>query len=201
MLRFLPSDKLDINLAVDLSHSDDDPNVDTQISPINNATDNPYDANVVFRRYGIHYNDARMLTGDPYTNYATFADPVHGQTYPRNAVMDSGGVSLVVSYAISDNVGAKLILADRGYDSEFTNDSDRTPFGITQTHYIQNHDEEQIELQFNGAAGANDRLGWTAGLFSFESASRAYNTTEFEAFNYTGALANFVANDGYTTDN
>jgi iron complex outermembrane recepter protein len=201
MLRFLPSDKLDINLAVDLSHSDDDPNVDAQISPINNATDNPYDANVVFRRYGIHYNDARMLTGDPYTNYATFADPVHGQTYPRNAVMDSGGVSLVIGYEISDNIGAKLILADRGYDNEFTNDSDRTPFGITQTHYIQNHDEQQIELQFNGAVGANDRLGWTAGLFSFESESRAYNTTEFEAFNYTGALANFVANDGYTTDN
>src|SRR5688572_3319956 len=111
MLRFLPSDRLDVNLSVDMMNSSDDPNVDTQISPINNATDNPYDANIVFRRYGIHYNDARMLTGDPYTNYATFADPVHGQTYPRSAVMDSGGVSLVVSYAISDNVGAKLILA------------------------------------------------------------------------------------------
>ena len=201
MLRFMPSDKLDINLAVDMSNSDDDPNVDTQISPINNGTDNPYDANVVFRKYGIHYNDSRMLTGNPYTNYATFADPVHGQTYPRNAVMDAGGVSLVIAYDLSEKVGAKLILADRGYDSEFTNDSDRTPFGITQTHYIQNHDEQQIELQFNGVAGANDRLGWTAGVFSFESESRAYNTTEFEAFNYTGALANFVANDGYSTDN
>ena len=30
MLRFLPSDKLDINLSFDLSNSDDDPNVDTQ---------------------------------------------------------------------------------------------------------------------------------------------------------------------------
>ena len=38
-------------------------------------------------------------------------------------------------------------------------------------------------------------------MFFFESESRAYNTTEFEAFNYTGALLNFVANDGYTTDN
>src|SRR6185503_8538935 len=89
----------------------------------------------------------------------------------------------------------------RGYDTEWTNDSDRTPFGLTQTHYIQNHDEQQAELQFSGAAGGNDRLGWTAGLFFFESESRAYNTTEFEAFNYTGGLLNFVANDGYTTDN
>jgi iron complex outermembrane receptor protein len=201
MLRFLPSDKLDINLSLDMTSSDDEPNVDTQLSPINNATDNAYDANVVFPRYGIHYNDARMVTGDPYTNYATFADPVNGQSYPRDSVMDSGGASLVVTYDFTDNFSAKLIVADRGYDSEWTNDSDRTPFGITQTHYIQNHDEEQLELQFSGAALANQRLGWTAGLFSFESESRAYNSTEFEAFNYTGGLLNFVANDGYTTDN
>ena len=101
MLRFLPSDRLDINLAVDLSNSDDDPNVDTQISPINNGTDNAYDSNVVFRRYGIHYNDARMLTGDVYTNYATFADPVNGQYYPRNSVMDRAALSFVIDYDIT----------------------------------------------------------------------------------------------------
>ena len=150
-------------------NSDDNPNVDTQISPINNTTDNSYDTNVVFRRYGIHYNDARMLTGSPYTNYATFADPVNGQTYPRQATMDSGGASIVLEYQIGDNVGAKFIFADRGYDTEFTNDSDRTPFGITQTHYIQNHDEQQIELQFNGVAGSQERLNWTTGLFFFDS--------------------------------
>ena len=201
MLRFLPSDRLDINVSVDMANSDDDPNVDTQLSPINNATDNAYDTNVVFRRYGIHYNDSRMLTGSPYTNYATFADPVNGQYYPRNAVMDSGGASLVIDYEITDNLGVKFILADRGYDTEWTNDSDRTPFGLTQTHYIQNHDEQQFEVQFNGAVGDGDRLGWTAGLFYFDSESRAYNSTEFEAFNYTGGLLNFVANDGYTTEN
>jgi iron complex outermembrane receptor protein len=200
LVRFLPSDKLDIMVSLDRSNSDDDPNVDTQLSPINNVTDNSYDTNVVFRKYGIHYNDARMLTGSPYTNYATFDDPVHGQTYPRNSVMDTRGVSAVLDYKIGENFGAKLIIADRGYDTEWTNDSDRTPFGLTQTHYLQDHDEEQQEIQFNGTA-ANDKLGWTAGLFHFESTSRAYNTTEVEAFNYTGALANFTANDGYTTEN
>jgi iron complex outermembrane receptor protein len=202
MLRFLPSDRLDINLAVDMMNSIDDPNIDTQLSRINNQTDNDYDIGVVFPSYGIRYTtDNRFITGDPYTNYATFSDIVNGQAYPREARMDSGGVSLVVTYDFSDRMSAKFILADRGYDNEWTNDSDRTPFGLTQTHYIQNHDEEQIELQFSGVLGTNDRLGWTAGLFSFESASRAYNTTEFEAFNYTGGLLNFVANDGYTTEN
>ena len=168
ILRYLPTDKLDINLSVDMTNSLDEPNVDTQISPINNGTDNSYDTNVVFRKYGIHYstvtNDPRFLTGNPYTNYATFSDVVNGQTYPRDAALDAQGVSLTIAYQISDRIGAKLILADRGYDNEWTNDSDRTPFGITQTHYIQNHDQEQMELQFNGVLGANSRLGWAAGL-------------------------------------
>ncbi len=205
LLRFLPSDRLDINLSIDMMNSIDDPNVDAQLSPISGAFDNMYSSNVVFRTYGIHYStptqDPRFLSPDPYTNYATFSDVVNGQVYPREARMDSGGASLVVTYDITDNVNAKLILADRGYDNEWTNDSDRTPFGLTQTHYIQNHDEQQAELQFNGVVGANDRLGWTAGLFYFDSQSRAYNTTEFEAFHYTGLLSNFVANDGYSTEN
>ena len=83
--------------------------------------------------------------------------------------MDSGGVSLVIDYDITDRMGVKLILADRGYDSEWTNDSDRTPFGITQTHYIQNHDEQQAEVQLSGALGEQGRLGWTGGVFFFES--------------------------------
>jgi iron complex outermembrane recepter protein len=212
MLRFLPSEKLDINLSYDMSSSLDDPNVDAQLSPINNGNspagvpvtgDNLYDNMVVFRKYGIHYaqGDPRFLSPSPYTNYATFSDVVNGQTYPRDSIMDTKGASLVIDYAFTDNVGAKFILAKRGYDSEWTNDSDRTPFGLTQTHYIQNHDETQAELQFNGSVGASDRLGWTAGLFYFDSDSRAYNTTEFEAFNFSGALANFVANDLYSTEN
>ena len=37
MLRFVPTDKLDINLSYDMSSSLDDPNVDAQLSPINNG--------------------------------------------------------------------------------------------------------------------------------------------------------------------
>src|SRR6185436_78704 len=64
MLRFVPTDKLDITVSAERSSSDDDPNVDTQLSPISNATDNSYDTNIVFRRYGIHYanGDPRMIT-------------------------------------------------------------------------------------------------------------------------------------------
>jgi iron complex outermembrane receptor protein len=97
-------------------------------------------------------------------------------------------------------MGAKIILADRSYDNEWTSDSDKTPFGLVQTHYLQNHDQQQAELQLNGTL-ASDRLAWTAGLFWFDSESRAYNTTEFGGFDTTGLLPNFVANDRYGTEN
>ena len=100
-------------------------------------------------------------------------------------------LSFVIDYDLTDRMGVKFILADRGYDSEWTNDSDRTPFGITQTHYIQNHDEQQAEVQLSGALGEQRPVGLDGRCFFFESDSRAYNTTEFEAFNYTGGLAEF----------
>lgn len=201
MLRFLPSERLDINFSADVTKSRDDPNVETQFTPQGGTFDLHYNNSVVFPNYGISYiADDRFVTGDPYTNYATFADPVEGQQYPRDSVYEGSGLSLVIDYALTDNISAKFIVADRSYDNQWTNDSDRTPFGLTQTHYIQNHDQEQAEVQLNGVL-ADDRLAWTAGLFYFESTSRAYNTTEFGGFDTTGLLPNFVANDRYGTEN
>ena len=182
-------------------NSDDDPNVDTQISPINNATDNSYDSERRIPSYGIHYNDARMLTGDPYTNYATFADPVNGQNYPRKRRWTAAERRSCSTYQAHRQHGRQVHprrprLRQRVHERQ-------RPHAV-RYHADALHSEPRRaadELQFNGARARNERLGWTTGLFFFESESRAYNTTEFEAFNYTGALANFVANDGYTTDN
>ena len=203
MLRFLPSDRLDINLSVDMMNSIDDPNVDTQLSRINNQTDNDYDIGVVFPSYGIRYTtDNRFITGDPYTNYATFSDVVNGQNYPREARMDSGGVSLVVSLRLQRPDEREV---HRGRPRLRQRMDERQRPHAVRPHADALHPESRraagTSSQFTGAARANDRFGWTAGLFSFESESRAYNTTEFEAFNYTGGLLNFVANDGYTTEN
>jgi iron complex outermembrane receptor protein len=201
MLRFLPSDRLEINLAADVTNSRDDPNVDALLTQHGGVFDMHYNNSVVFPTYGISYiADDRFVTGDPYTNYATFADPVEGQQYPRDSVYEGSGFSAVLDYQINDNMGAKIILADRSYDNEWTSDSDKTPFGLVQTHYLQNHDQQQAELQLNGTL-ASDRLAWTAGLFWFDSESRAYNTTEFGGFDTTGLLPNFVANDRYGTEN
>ncbi len=201
MLRFVPTDRLEVNFALDMTQSRDDPNLDTQLSPRGGLFDTAYDLGVVYPTYGIRYTvDDRFITGDPYTNYATFANVVSGATYPRDATYDSRGASVVLNYALSGSISAKLILADRKYDNEWTNDSDRSPFGLVQTHYVQEHEQQQAELQFTGTI-AGGRAVWTAGAFYFDSKSRAYNTTEFSAFDFTGLLPNFTADDGYTTEN
>jgi iron complex outermembrane recepter protein len=201
MFRILPTDRLEFNVTGYRSSSRDDPNVDTQLTRRGGLFDTAYDLGVVLPAYGIRYTvDDRFVTGNPYTNYATFGNIVTGASYPRDATMDARGISLVMDYEIGNNVMAKLILADREYDSEWTNDSDRSPFGLIQTHYLQEHEQFQAELQFNGLA-AGGRLGWTTGIFYFDSSSRAYNTTEFAAFDFTGLLPNFVADDLYSTDN
>jgi iron complex outermembrane receptor protein len=203
MLRYLPSDKLDINFSVDLSNSRDDPGVEALLSPAGGFINTAYSNNIAFNMYGVRLTDTRFLTGDPYTNYATFSDVVSGQAFPRDATMDSSGVSLVTDYEIGEKVGATLILAKRGYDNEWNNDfgADKTPFALMQTYTVQDHESTQVELRFNGTAGSDDRLEWTAGLFYFDSESRAYFVASFEAFNYLGILQNFIANDGYTTEN
>lgn len=203
MLRYLPTDRLDLNFSVDVYNSADDPPVEALLSPAGGFINATYSNNIVFNTYGIQYTDDRFLTGDPYTNYATFGDVISGVSQPRDATMDASGLSFVADYQIGENVSAKLIAAKRRYDNEWNNDfgSDKTPFALFQTYTIQNHESTQIELQFSGTAGANERLGWTAGLFHFDSSSRAYFVATFEAFNYLGILENFTANDGYTTNN
>jgi iron complex outermembrane receptor protein len=202
MLRYMPTDKLDINLSADVYSSLDDPAVESLLSPAGGFINTAYSNNIVYNTYGVRFTDNRFLTGDPYTNYATFGDVISGKSFPREARMDASGLSLVTDYQIGDNVAAKVILAKREYDNEWNNDfgADKTPFALMQTYTVQKHESTQVEVQFSGAA-ANNRLQWTAGLFYFDSESRAYFVATFEAFNYLGILENFIANDGYTTEN
>ena len=141
-----------------------------------------------------------MLTGSPYTNYATFADPVNGQTYPRQATMDSGGASIVIEYqsartwarSSSSRIAAMTPSSPTTATARRSVSRRRTTSRTTTT-------ADRVAVQRRRGI-ATSGSNWTTGLFFLRLQSRAYNTTEFEAFNYTGALANFVANDGYTTD-
>lgn len=209
MLRFLPTDRLEANFSADFSSSSDDPTVETQLTPViatPTSADQRYENGMILPNYGIPYiNTDRWITGDPYTNYSTHADPFDGQTYPTKATMEAWGASAVVDYDLGDRTHMKFITGYRTYESEWNSDTDRTPFPIQGTHYLQEHEQVQVEVQFTGNV-LNDRLEWTTGLFYYDSESRAYNTTEFGVFDFgpggpgTGTLPNFIADDEFTTE-
>jgi iron complex outermembrane receptor protein len=201
MFRFLPSDGLEVNLAADYSKQSDQPPVETALTPRGGAIDNFYSNNVVYKKYGIRYTgDKRFVTGDVYSNYAGYNDVVNGKVYNTDQDINSWGVSGSVDYNITDKVHATGLVAYRTYEADWINDSDLTPFGLIQTNYVQQYLQRQAEVRLSGLL-FNDKLDWTTGLFFFNSQSRAYNTTNFEAFAALGVLPNFTADDHYTSEN
>jgi iron complex outermembrane receptor protein len=201
MLRLTPSPTLELNFAADYSNQNDEPPIEQVLTRRGGFIDNFYSNNVVFPRYGITYTaDNRFVTGDPYTNYAGYGDIVNGKVYDTDQTLDAWGISGELDYDISEKLHLKFVTAYRTYESKWISDSDLTPFGLIQTDYLQEHLQRQAEVQLSGLL-AGDRLEWTAGAFFYNSRSRAYNTTNFEGFAILGILPNFVADDGYTSEN
>jgi iron complex outermembrane receptor protein len=201
MFRFVASDDLEFNLAGDYSKESDDPPVETLLRQRGGAIDNFYSNNYVYKKYGIQYTtDARFVTGDPFTNYAGYNDVVNGKSYDTDQDIDSWGTSASVDYKLTDKINLTGLLAYRSYEANWMNDSDLTPFGLIQTNVLQQYLQRQAEVRLSGLM-LNDKLDWTAGLFFFNSKSRAYNTNNFEGFVALGVLPNFVADDRYTSEN
>jgi iron complex outermembrane recepter protein len=201
MLRILATDNLEFNLAADFTHVNNEPLPQTLLTRQGGFFDIGYDNNVIVPAFGVPYTrDSRFVTGNPYTNYATFRNPLTGVSYNPMSRTESHGYSGTMDYTISNTMKARGIVAYRTYRSMWASDTDFNPYPVQQTDYIQDHEQLQAEFQLSGSS-MNDRLAWTVGAFYYDSESRAYNTTEFGAFDYSGLLINFVANDFYTTEN
>jgi iron complex outermembrane receptor protein len=215
-LRYLASERLEYNLIGEFSKQDNEPPIETALSrrgsltvPPNGsdgdsgASINPmnglpfgYDIRTIYPKWGIRYTaDDRFLTGDPYTNYATYGDAVSGISYDPNTHLTEWGVNGTADYSLTDKTHLRFIGAYRTYHTTWVNDSDLTPFELIQTNELQEHRQKQAELQLSGVT-FGDRLDWTAGLFYYDSASRAYNTANFVTFGLV-----FVSDDRFTSKN
>ena len=211
-LRYLASDNLEVNVGTNYTRQADQPYPQALLTPYGNLTTDLfnylYSTTVVAPKFGINFTastpggagNADFVSPSPYTNYATYADAVTGQKYDTTQYLTEWGLPVTVDYRFTDKLRAKLVLAYESYQSNWINDSDLTPFGLTQTNYQQEHRQFESEFRLNGTAIA-DRLDWTAGIFYYKSHDRAYNTTNFDAFANSGLLGNFVANDRYTDEN
>jgi iron complex outermembrane receptor protein len=208
-LRYLANDDLEINLNANYTKQADEPYPQTLLTmyQTSDLINSLYSNGVIFPKYGINYTgNPGFVSPSPFDNYATFGDVVTGQQNDPTAYLSEWAIPLTVDYRIMDNLHAKLILSYETYQTNWSNDSDLTPFGLVQTTYLQEHGQKSAEFRLEGNAFGN-RLDWTAGLFYYDSHDRAYNTTNFDAFAYpsfifpNGLLGNNVANDSYTDQN
>ncbi len=202
-LRYLANEDFEINAVASYSKQADDPPLQALLTPYSStdSLNKGYSSNVVFKKYGINYTDnPNFLSPSMWDNYATFGDVVTGQQYDPKQYLTDRTESVVADYHIAGTTHAKLILAHEQYQSNWINDSDLTPFGLTQTYNQQEHRQYQAELQLTGSAFASS-LDWTTGVFYYDSRDRDYYPTNFDAYDASGLLKNFVANDYYTDKN
>ncbi|MCW3835611.1 TonB-dependent receptor [Sphingomonas canadensis] len=127
--------------------------------------------------------DERFITGDPFTTYATFRDPIPagtviaGNTYYNGSLFRGGldhgrdsplktwGVSAKVVYGIADNIDLTLVGGYRKMDLSFSFDNDGSPVSETLIFHRIKEDHFTGEVRLSGKM---DWLDWVAGFFYYD---------------------------------
>jgi iron complex outermembrane recepter protein len=221
MLRYLPTSGMEINVNAYYYKQADDPPLQTLLTPYGgpfDLADNCYSQGctlgpfhlpgVVFPLFGMNYAgdcggkscNPHFVSPSPWDNYSTFGDIVTGQSYNPQQVLDEYGTSATLDYDITDSLHFKYIWAYRTYTTNWINDSDLTPFGLTQTNYLQGHRQFSNEARLTGDLFGK-RLEYTVGFFSYDARELETSGTNFDADAYLGELPNFENVQGFSTNN
>ena len=196
-LRWLPSDRVEVNLVLDTTQIDqkgpsDKYTIYDPTHPFNASWSNTVGVPI----FNLPY-DTRFLTDSPYTGYHRFgSDPLFNRDVQNINVMDHDGIALTVEWDISDKVRLKSITSYREFENTFGRDSDGTPLPIDHTWDTSIHEQFTQEFQFTGLA-ANDRLDWAAGAFYYD----ADDSNQGWNFLYPFILSNNNHKDVQTTKN
>jgi iron complex outermembrane receptor protein len=169
MLRYVPTDTLELNLSADYSDNDLEMPGDVLIRTNASTTDGYVSRrnDEYFAKYGIRY-DNRFVPPSRYQTYATFADIDTGRQYPNYAGVESWGVSGKVDYDVTPDVHAKFIAAYKTYDSSYTHDPDASPLAFSIAYFPLHHEQTSLELQVTGKA-LDNVLEWTLGGYYYDA--------------------------------
>jgi iron complex outermembrane receptor protein len=200
MLRYVPTDDLEMSLAADYTNTKQEPAVDSKLTrhAASNFFNNLYSNNVVFPKYGITFTqDDRFLTGDPYKTYANPIDPIGGKAFPVNWETESWNTSGRVLYQFSDTLNLTVIGGYRTYESDWMGDGDQMPIDLNHTFQRQRHKQGSLEARLNGVA-IGSKLNWTTGAYRYQDHSHLGGYVTLPAF--AAILPNFSENDTFTTE-
>jgi len=164
MLRYVPTDKLELGFAVDYSKTNQEPSVDDKLTKHVHDTNvavnlnGLYDDTVIYNKFGVYFShDNRFLTNNPFATYAYPVDPVDGKSFPVNWTTEAWNASSKLLYKFTDKLNLTVIAGYRTYESDWMGDGDQLPIDLNHTYELQGHTQRSLEARISGAA-ISDRL-------------------------------------------
>ncbi len=127
---------------------------------------------------GITYNP-----GSPncYDNRYLRGNGKNGGTAEAKSDTDVYGLSMNLSYELTNALILKSITAWRDLDSEFARDGDHSPQRISQ--FFDDLEQEQFSQEFQ-VLGDHGRLNWIAGAYYFHEEGKNANILDFTVSNF-----------------
>ncbi len=169
MLRYTPSDILEVNFSADITDQDDTSpyELTNRIGPLP-ANGNTWNNRVALLTYGVPY-DNRFAAPDIDTTYAGFNNGRldGGIETPNTNAVKHWGTSVTFDINL-DAIQIKTILAHRDFDSLFGQDSDGSPLPYSSLTNRIEYNQDSFELRVSGELFGG-RTTWTAGYFGLES--------------------------------
>jgi iron complex outermembrane receptor protein len=183
------ADNLRITVSGDYTHDTSENAADSIVSILGNVvTPNAKSAASYF---GVAY-DSRFVTGDPYTTYASYNDPITagtvipGNTYYNgfkvNGISVRGGtrfapftdltnwgVSAKVNWDITPDINFLTVVSHRDLDSTQTYDDDGSPLNLVMRLNTNTESYWTVEPRLSGKSGFVD---WVVGAFYFKGDGR-----------------------------
>jgi iron complex outermembrane receptor protein len=170
ILRFVPSDRFELNLTADVTDQ-------TATSPydlLENANPNAgltvlYNNAVALPNWGVPY-DQRFIPESEDINYSGFNSNSGidgGIETPNINDFNHWGVSSTFDWSF-DALAVKLIVAHREFDAQWGRDSDASPMPINHTLDTFRDEQDTAEFRVSGQL-FDDRMDWTVGAFYFDA--------------------------------
>jgi iron complex outermembrane recepter protein len=164
--RFLINDQAELNVIGDLTSQRQKGPADKYTIMIPNDLNNGWNAVVAPALFGDVAWDDRFVTGDNFSNYSRFDDPLTGRIVPNVNNMEHWGGAAILEWQLSDAVRFKSITGYRHFWNRFGRDSDGSPLPIDATYDDSRHRQFTQEIQFTGTAG---KVDWAAGAFYYDA--------------------------------
>ena len=186
MLRYLPTDKLEINFDLGYSKEADEAPAEVLLNTHPAANDG-FDSVVsaqLLAKYGVVY-DSRFLPppGRPYSSYATFCRPLTGVCFSNTQGQDSTDGSLRADYTFTDKVHLKAIYAVSDYGGYLHQAGDVSPLGYVQGQVFFRIRQQTGELRLTGTS-FDDKLDWVTGVFGLRSTDHLSGAIDFVTENF-----------------